>query len=87
MVFVPLINKMRDNIVAMGLPQQKLYNAVKRFNTTGSRGEYTLRIPAYHVLRSQAGMVINRAHPKRVSRLVSQTFVELTLPLAATAAT
>ena len=34
-VFVPLINKMRDNIVAMGLPEQKLYNAVKRFNTIG----------------------------------------------------
>ena len=31
-VFVPLINKMRDNIVAMGLPEEKLYNAVKRFN-------------------------------------------------------
>ncbi|HSV40238.1 MAG TPA: ferritin-like domain-containing protein, partial [Nocardioidaceae bacterium] len=53
-VFVPLINKMRDNIVAMGLPEQKLYNAVKRYGTIGSRGEHTWRIPAYHVLRSQA---------------------------------
>ena len=54
-VFVPLINKMRDNIVAMGLPEQKLYNAVKRFNTIGGRGDYTKRIPAYHVLRTPGG--------------------------------
>ncbi len=51
-VFVPLINKMRDNIVAMGLPEQKLYNAVKRFGTIGGRGDYTHRIPAYHVLKA-----------------------------------
>ena len=44
-VFVPLINKMRDNIVAMGLPEQKLYNAVKRFATIGGRGEYTQADP------------------------------------------
>jgi hypothetical protein len=75
-VFVPLINKMRDNIVAMGLPEQKLYNAVKRFNTIGSRGEFTKRIPAYHVLRSQAGMVINRAHPYH--RLLADPLVKVT---------
>ncbi|MPY98914.1 MAG: ferritin-like domain-containing protein [Actinophytocola sp.] len=62
-VFVPLINKMRDNIVAMGLPEQKLYNAVKRFVTVGGRGKHTKRIPAYHVLKSQAAMVIDRSHP------------------------
>jgi len=75
-VFVPLINKMRDNIVAMGLPEQKLYNAVKRFNTIGSRGDYTKRIPAYHVLRSQAAMVVNRAHPYH--RLLADPLVKIT---------
>ncbi len=75
-VFVPLINKMRDNIVAMGLPEQKLYNAVKRFNTIGSRGEFTRRIPAYHVLRTQASMVVDRTHPYH--RLLADPLVKLT---------
>ena len=75
-VFVPLINKMRDNVVAMGLPEQKLYNAVKRFATIGSRGQYTKRIPAYHVLRGQAAAVVNRTHPYH--RLLADPMVRLT---------
>lgn len=75
-VFVPLINKMRDNIVAMGLPEQKLYNAVKRFRTIGGRGEFTKRIPAYHVLKAQAGMVVNRSHPYH--RLLADPLVKVT---------
>lgn len=75
-VFVPLINKMRDNIVAMGLPEQKLYNAVKRFSTIGSRGAHTVRIPAYHVLRAQAAMVVDRTSPYH--RLLADPMVKLT---------
>lgn len=75
-VFVPLINKMRDNIVAMGLPEQKLYNAVKRFSSIGSRGPHTKRIPAYHVLRAQAAMVVDRTHPYH--RLLADPMVRLT---------
>lgn len=75
-VFTPLINKMRDNIVAMGLPEQKLYNAVKRFNAIGSRGEHTSRIPAFHVLRAQAAMVIDRTSPYH--KLLADPMVKLT---------
>ena len=75
-VFTPLINRMRDNIVAMGLPEQKLYNAVKRFVTIGSRGDYTKRIPAYHVLRAQAAMVIDRTSPYH--KLLADPMVKLT---------
>jgi len=75
-VFVPLINKMRDNIVAMGLPEQKLYNAVKRFVTIGSRGEFTHRVPAYHFFRMYSGMVINRAHPYH--KLLADPMVKIT---------
>lgn len=75
-VFVPLINKMRDNIVAMGLPEQKLYNAVKRFSTIGGRGEFTHRIPTYHVLKSQAGMIIDRSHPYH--RFLADPLVKIT---------
>ena len=75
-VFTPLINKMRDNIVAMGLPEQKLYSAVKRFATIGSRGAHTTRIPAYHVLRAQAAMVVDRTSPYH--RLLADPMVRLT---------
>ncbi|QSR28556.1 reductase [Nocardioides aromaticivorans] len=75
-VFTPLINKMRDNIVAMGLPEQKLYNAVKRFATIGSRGAHTGRIPAYHVLKAQAAMVVDRTSPYH--RLLADPMVKLT---------
>jgi hypothetical protein len=75
-VFVPLINKMRDNIVAMGLPEQKLYNAVKRYATIGSRSPHTRRIPAYHVLRTQARLVIDRRHPYH--RFLADPMVRLT---------
>jgi hypothetical protein len=75
-VFTPLINKMRDNIVAMGLPEQKLYNAVKRFSTIGSRGAHTVRIPAYHVLRGQALMIIDRT--SLYHRLLADPMVKVT---------
>ncbi|WP_232676620.1 ferritin-like domain-containing protein [Nocardioides sp. R-C-SC26] len=75
-VFVPLINKMRDNIVAMGLPEQKLYNAVKRFGTIGGRGVHTARIPAYHVLKAQAAMIIDRTHPYH--RFLADPLVKVT---------
>src|SRR5690606_15058869 len=52
-VFTPLINKMRDNIVAMGLPEQKLYSEVTRFGTIDSHGQFTSRIRAFHVLKAQ----------------------------------
>lgn len=61
-VFVPLLNKMRDNIAAMGLPERKLYNAVKRFVSNGDRSENTKRIPVYHVFKAQARMVVDRGH-------------------------
>jgi hypothetical protein len=75
-VFTPLISKMRDNIVAMGLPEQRLYSAVKRFSTIGSRGEFTKRIPAYHVLRAQALMIIDRSSPYH--RLLGDPMVKIT---------
>ena len=75
-VFVPLINKMRDNIVAMGLPEKKLYNAVKRFATIGGRGEHTGNIPAFHVLKRLAEMIVDRSHPYH--RLLADPMVKIT---------
>ncbi|ONI84208.1 reductase [Actinosynnema sp. ALI-1.44] len=75
-VFVPLLNKMRDNIVAMGLSEQKLYNAVKRFVSNGDRSANTRRIPAYQMFKQQARMVIDRTHPYH--RFLADPLVKLT---------
>ncbi len=63
LMYVPLLNRMRNNIVEMGLQPEKLYNAVRRFERLGSRGEHTGRVPLYQVLRVHAGMVVNPEHP------------------------
>lgn len=75
-VFVPLLNKMRDNIAAMGLPEQKLYNAVKRFAANGDRSANTKRIPAYQLFKQQLRMVVDREHPYH--RYLADPLVTLT---------
>jgi hypothetical protein len=75
-VLVPLLNKMRDNIVAMGLVEKRLYNAIKRYASNGDRGEHTWRVPAYHVFKAQGAMMIDRRHPYH--RVLADPMVALT---------
>lgn len=75
-VFIPLMNKMRDNIVAMGLSEEKLYNAMRRFITLGSRSSAVRRMPVYLVLRRYAIMMVNRDHVYH--RLVADPLVRAT---------
>jgi hypothetical protein len=75
-VFVPLINKVRDNVVAMGLEERKLMNAVRRYNKIGGRGEHTQQLLAYQALRLMAAMVVNRRHPYH--RLLADPMVRIT---------
>jgi len=63
LMYLPLLNRMRNNLVGMGLEPEKLYAAVARFEKLGRRGEFTWRVPLYQVLRVHAGMVINPKHP------------------------
>ncbi|RPA06149.1 ferritin-like domain-containing protein [Gordonia sp. OPL2] len=62
LMYVPLLNKMRDNIVDMGLKEERLYEAMKRFTKNGERGKGT-RLLTYQVLKYHAGWVINRDSP------------------------
>jgi rubrerythrin len=62
-MYVPLLNRVRNEIVAMGLRPERLYKAVQRFSTLGERGQYTRRVPTYRVLRRHAGWVTNPRHP------------------------
>lgn len=62
LMYIPLLNKMRDNIVAMGLKEERLYDAMKRFKNNGERGAGT-RLLTYQVVKTHAGWVIDRGHP------------------------
>ncbi|MEH3143533.1 MAG: ferritin-like domain-containing protein [Mycobacterium kyogaense] len=63
MLYVPLLNRMRNNIIDMGLQPEKLYNAMKRFQTLGERGEKTWRVPTYQLLKYHGRAVINPRNP------------------------
>jgi hypothetical protein len=62
-MYVPLLNRVRNEIVAMGLQPERLYKAVQRFGTLGERGQHTRRVPTYRVLKRHAGWVTNPRHP------------------------
>lgn len=74
LMYVPLLNRMRNNLMAMGLQPEKLYAAMARFEKLGSRGEHTHRLPLYQVIRVHAAMVTNPEHPYH---LVANTMVRL----------
>ena len=63
LMYAPLLNRMRNNIVGMGLEPERLYTAMKRFRQLGERAEYTRRVPTYQILKLHARMVVNPDNP------------------------
>lgn len=63
LMYVPLLNKMRDNIVAMGVNEERLYSAMRRFQSVGDRSAFVKRMPMYRIVSWHAGVVVNRKHP------------------------
>ena len=63
LMYMPLLNRMRNNIVGMGLEPERLYTAMKRFKQLGERAEYTRRVPTYQILKMHARWVINPRNP------------------------
>jgi len=63
LMYVPLLNRTRNNLVGMGMDPERLYTAMARFEKLGSRGSHTHRVPLYQVIRGHASMVINPKHP------------------------
>ncbi|HEV7206259.1 MAG TPA: hypothetical protein VGN18_16755 [Jatrophihabitans sp.] len=62
-MYVPLLNRMRNNIVDMGLAPERLYTAMSRFAKLGDRSERAKYVPLYQVLKVHAAMVIDSNHP------------------------
>ncbi|HBO94400.1 MAG TPA: reductase [Gammaproteobacteria bacterium] len=58
--YVPLLNKMRDNIVAMGLPEENLYAAMQKFERIGGRTADGRRNPWYQIIKRHGRIMVNR---------------------------
>ncbi len=63
LIYLPLLNRIRNELAGMGMEPERLYHAVKRFKQLGDRGEFTSRVPIYRVLKRHAAMVVNPDHP------------------------
>ena len=59
--YVPLLNKMRDNIVAMGVNEERLYQAMRRFRSVGERSDFARRVPMYRLISWHGKKVIDRS--------------------------
>ncbi|MDF1629335.1 MAG: ferritin-like domain-containing protein [Alcanivoracaceae bacterium] len=60
--YFPLLNKMRDNVVKMGLPEEKLYAAMKKFKKIGGRTAEGRRNPWYQLIQHHGAIMVNRAN-------------------------
>ncbi|MEU6558592.1 ferritin-like domain-containing protein [Nocardia nova] len=60
--YVPLLNKMRDNIVDMGVDEERLYGAMKRYRSAGDRSEYINRLPMFRVVAGHGARVMDRGN-------------------------
>lgn len=58
--YLPLLNKMRDNIVEMGLPEESLYKVMKKFETIGGRTAEGRRNPWYQIISRHGRVMIDR---------------------------
>ena len=61
LAYFPLLNKMRDNIVAMGVSEERLYQTMRRFQNVGERSEFARRLPMYRFISWHAKKVIDRS--------------------------
>ncbi len=61
--YVPLLNKMRDNIVEMGVDEEKLYAALRKYRAVGDRMPLANRVPMYRIVKMHGNWVIDRHHP------------------------
>jgi hypothetical protein len=63
LIYSPLLTRMITNITAMGLSEEKLYNAIRRFDKAGKRSANTRRLPTFHVIRYHFDAAVNKKQP------------------------
>jgi hypothetical protein len=60
-IYLPLLSKMRDNIVKLGLPEKRLYEVMKKFGQIGGRTPEGRRNPWFRIVRAHAVVVMDRS--------------------------
>ncbi|MEE4249843.1 MAG: ferritin-like domain-containing protein [Alcanivoracaceae bacterium] len=60
--YLPLLNKMRDNVVKMGLPEEKLYAAMNKFKRIGGRTAEGRRNPWYQFIQHHGAIMVKRSN-------------------------
>lgn len=58
--YLPLLNRMRDNVVEMGLGEEQLYGVMTKFKTIGGRTRAGRRNPWYQIISRHGDIMINR---------------------------
>jgi hypothetical protein len=58
--YMPLLNKMRDNIIELGLSEERLNFALNKYRTIGGRTEQGRRNPWYQIISRHGGWVADR---------------------------
>ncbi|MFW2096003.1 MULTISPECIES: ferritin-like domain-containing protein [unclassified Acinetobacter] len=60
LAYLPLINKMRDNVIKLGLPEEKLYAAMNKFSKIGGRTVEGRRNPWFQIIQFHGKNVVDR---------------------------
>jgi hypothetical protein len=60
MIYFPLLNRVRDKVVGMGLKEERLYEAMRKYKQIGSRSEAGARNPWFQFFSMHGQWVMNR---------------------------
>ncbi|MHB1711375.1 MAG: ferritin-like domain-containing protein, partial [Acidimicrobiales bacterium] len=63
---MPLMSRMRNSVIATGLDEERLHEAIRRYGQIGDRGEGARHNPAYQVIKRYSEILGNRTHPVHV---------------------
>lgn len=76
LAYLPLLNKMRDNIMKLGLPEEKLYQAMNKFDRIAGRTPEGRRNPWFQIINRHSRIMINRKnrfYHKPIDAMVAMT--------------
>lgn len=60
--YAPLLNKMRDNLMALGLPEERLNVALRKYRTIGGRTAQGRSNAWFQIISRHGALVANRAY-------------------------
>lgn len=76
LAYAPLLNRMRDNVVGLGLPEKRLYDCMDKYSRIGGRTAQGRRNPWFQVISRHGKWVTNREN--RLYHVPVDALVKLT---------